>query len=299
MDSNDWKMPFNFALALHVVVLLGAAYGPYLFDNKPLYPDIYTVDLINVAEPLVETPPTPAKPENQPKIEQKQEVPDPPAPEKAVSLAEETPVVEKVAEIKPISIKPLKQKKVYKKVVEDAAARKLALEKIRQQRLLEAREAERRATEAAREAERRAAEAATIAANEAVNQLKEMLRETTVAESTQSADPSAARSSQLPKRSKNVLERQYYASIFNALQPHWKLPGHKIWDPDLSATIIIHIARNGDITRKYFESKSGDRIFDQFVLKALSNGAPLPPIPSALRKNNLEIGLKFTVNSIQ
>jgi colicin import membrane protein len=288
MDNNDWKMPFNFALALHIVVLLGAVYMPHLFDNKPLYPDIYTVDLINVTAPLPEAPPLAAKPKAQPKVEPKQQLPTPPAPEKTVSLAEEKPVVEKPAVIDPVSIKPLKQKKVYKNVVDDRATQQRELEKIRQQRILEAQEAERRAQEAAK-----------IAANEAVNQLKEMLRETTAIENSQTVDRSPAVSSQLPKRSKNIVERQYYASVFNALQPHWKLPAYKTWDPDLSATIIIHISKNGEITRKYFESKSGDRTFDQFVLKALQNGAPLPPIPSALNKNELELGLKFTVNSIQ
>jgi len=288
MDNNDWKMPFNLALTLHVVVLLGAVIMPHLFDNKPLYPDIYTVDLINVTEPLQETPAPAAKPKIQPKVEPKQQLPTPPLPEKTVSLAEEQLAVEKPAEIEPVSIKPLKQKKVYKDVVEDRQAQQRALEKIRQQRLLEAQEAEKRAQEAAK-----------IAANEAVNQLKDMLRETTAIENSQTADQSPAVSSQLPKRSTNVIERQYYASIFNALQPHWKLPAYKTWDPDLSATIIIHISKNGEITRRYFESKSGDRVFDQFVLKALKNGAPLPLIPSALNKNELELGLKFTVNSIQ
>jgi outer membrane biosynthesis protein TonB len=288
MENNDWRMPFNFALALHIIVLGGAVFMPHIFDNKPLYPDIYTVDLINVAEPVPEKIPPAAKPEVPPKVEPVQQQTTPPAQEKAVSLAEEKPVMEKPAEITPVSIKPLKQKKVYKNVIDDLAAQQRELEKIRKQRMLEAQEAEKRAQEAAK-----------IAANEAVNQLKEMLRETTAIENTQTTDQTPAVSSQLPKRSTNIIERQYYASVFNTLQPHWKLPAYQTWDPDLSATIIIHISRTGEITRKYFESKSGDRIFDQFVLKALKNGAPLPPIPTALNQSEIELGLKFTVNSIQ
>ncbi len=288
MDNNDWKMPFNFAVALHIIVLGGAVIMPHLFSNKPLYPDIYTVDLINVAETLPETLPPAAKPKTQPKIEPQKEVPSPPPPKEAVSIAEEKPTVEETAAVEPVSIKPLKQKKVYKKVIEDIAAQQREIEKIRQQRIREAEEAEKRAQEAAK-----------IAADEAVNQLKEMLRETTAIENTQTTDSSPAASSQLPKRSTNIVEKQYYASIFNTLQPHWKLPAYKTWDPDLSATIVIHISKNGEITRKYFESKSGDSVFDQFVLKALKNGAPLPPIPAVLNKREIELGLKFTVNSIQ
>jgi colicin import membrane protein len=288
MENNDWKLPFNFALALHIIVLGGAVFMPHIFENKPLYPDIYTVDLINIAEPIPEKAPPAAQAEVPPRIEPEQQQTPPPAQEKAVSLAEEKPVVEKLAEIAPVSIKPLKQKKVYKNVIDDLAAQQREQERIRKQRMLEAQEAERRAQEAAK-----------IAANEAVNQLKEMLRETTAIENTQTTDRNPTVSRQLPKRSTNIIERQYYASVFNSLQPHWKLPAYKTWDPDLSATIIIHISTNGEITRKYFESKSGDRVFDQFVLKALKNGAPLPAIPTALNKNEIELGLKFTVNSIQ
>lgn len=287
MDNNDWKMPFNFALALHIIVLGGSVLMPHIFNNKPLYPDIYTVDLINVAEPLPQTQQPVVKKDVQPKVEPKQQE-APPVSEKAVSVTENKPVVEKPAEVEPVSIQPLKRKKVYKKVIEDIAAQKQELEKIRQQRILEAREAEKRAEEAAK-----------IAADEAVNQLKEMLRETTVIENTQTVDRSPAVSSNRPKRNTNVIANQYHASIFSALQPYWKLPAYKTWDPDLSATIIIHIARNGEITRKYFESKSGDSMFDKFVLKALKDGAPLPPIPPALNKREYELGLVFTVNSIQ
>lgn len=269
MDYNDWKMPFNIALALHVIVFLGAVYGPGLMRTKPLYPDIYTVDLINIAEPLQSSAPAPTKPS---------------ASENAVSIAQKTPQID----VKPISIKPLKKKKVKNDVADDLAAKQRELERIRQQALLEA-----------EEAEKRAAEAAEIAADEALNQLKDMLRETNVAANMQTPSRTTGNSSRLPRRSTSVVEGQYYASVIGALEPHWKFPGHMAWNPNLSATIIIHIANNGNVTRSYFESRSGDRIFDQFVEKALKEGSPLPPIPAALNRKELEIGLKFTVNSIQ
>jgi outer membrane biosynthesis protein TonB len=289
MDNNDWKMPFNFALALHIIVLGGSVLVPYIFNSKPLYPDIYSVDLINVVEPLPETKPPVAETEVKPKVEQEQQPKSPPVTEKAVSIAEEQPAIEKVAEVAPVSIKPLKHKKVNKKALENLAAQKQQqLEKIRQQRLLEAREAERRAEEAAK-----------IAANEAVNQLKEMLRETTTIESSQTVERSQPVSNRAPSGGKGIIERQYYASVITTLEPHWKPPAYKTWDPDLNAVIIIHVAQDGRITRKYFETKSGDRLFDQFVLNALKDGAPLPPIPAALNRSEIRLGLKFTVNSIQ
>ena len=187
-----------------------------------------------------------------------------------------------------LSKKPLKQKKIRNNVAEDLAAKQRELERIRQQALLEA-----------EEAEKRAAEAAEMAADEALNQLKEMLRETNVAANIQKPTKATGNTSRLPRRSTSVVEGQYYASVIGALEPHWKFPGHRAWDSGLSAIIIIHIASNGNITRSYFESRSGDRIFDQFVEKALKEGSPLPPIPAALKREELEIGLKFTKDSIQ
>ncbi|MDJ0622563.1 MAG: cell envelope integrity protein TolA [Desulfocapsaceae bacterium] len=296
MNNEDWKIPFNFALALHVLVISGVTFLPGMFKNDPLFPDIYTVDLINVAAPIEEPVPTPQQETAPPKIEPEQKIVEPKQPEKAVSIAEKEPVVEPEVIKDPISIKPLKKKKIHKNIAKETEAQQKALERIRQQRLQEAREAERRAEEAARIA---AEEAARLAADEAVDQLREMLRETTVANNTQESQSARQTQGGSRQRSKNVLERQYYASVFNTLQPHWKLPGHKMWDPDLSAIVVVHIASSGDITRRYFEHRSGDRIFDQFVLKALEQGAPLPAIPAALGKRELEIGLKFTVDSIQ
>lgn len=295
MHTADWKIPFNFALALHVLVISGVTFLPGMFKNDPLFPDVYTVDLINVATPVQEVAPPLPPQVAPPKPDPEQKMAEPEKPEKAVSIAEKEPVIEQKEVKDPVSIKPLKKKKIHKNIVKETEAQKKALEQIRRQRLQEVREAERRAEEAARLA---AEEAARLAADDAVNELREMLRETTVGNATPENQP--ARQTQGGRqRSKNVLERQYYASIFNALQPHWKLPGHKIWDPDLSATVVIHIASSGDITRRYFEQRSGDRIFDQFVLKALQQGAPLPAIPAAIGKNEMEIGLKFTVDSIQ
>ena len=296
MNNEDWKIPLNFAVALHVLVISGVTFLPGLLKNDPIYPDIYTVDLINIATPMEDPVPALQPQSAPPQPEPEPEVIEPKQPEPTVSIAEQAPVTPPEVFKDPVSIKPLKKKKIKKNVAAENEARTKALERIRQQRLEEVREAERRAEEAARLA---AEEAARFAADQAVDQLREMLRETTVAANTQQSQTARNTQAGSPQRSKNILERQYYASVFNALQPHWKLPGHKIWDPDLNAVVVVHIGSSGDITRRYFEQRSGDRIFDQFVLKALQQGAPLPAIPAALGKRELEIGLKFTVDSIQ
>lgn len=292
--NNEWKLPFNCALGLHLIIILGAVFMPQVFDKEPLYKDIYTVDLISVGALRPETPVPKASSPKEQKPAPKQEIKQPEPVEEAVSIADTPPKVQQQAELEPVSLAPLKRKKVREDVSPSPAEQKEKREELQQERIRLAREAERRAELA----ERRAEEAANLAAIEAVDQLKEMLRETSTVTNEPSQTSSAARKSSTGT-SKNVVENQYYASIYNTLQPHWKLPEYKTWDADLSATIVITIAQNGQITDRFFERRSGDKVFDQFILKALDDGAPLKPIPKALGKSSLEMGLRFTVGSIE
>lgn len=280
MDGNEWKLPFNFAVFLHLTVILGAIYGPGVLNKNPPYQDIYTVDLINFEEPKVEAPP----PAPQQTVAKQQELPKP----ESVNIAPKTEPVPEVtkAPVKPVSIKPLKRKKVKKNIQQEL--RKKEVEKLHKKNLAEAREAEKKAAEAAR-----------IAAAEAVNQLKSMLRETNAVERSRRTSPSAKSGSTVRrKRGNDAVENQYFASIFGQLQPHWKLPEYKTWSKDLSAVIVIRIASDGKIIDQFFEKRSGDRLFDKFVLKALQDGSPLPKIPPAMQKNSVELGLRFVPGSI-
>ena len=69
--------------------------------------------------------------------------------------------------------------------------------------------------------------------------------------------------------------------------------------PDLTAVVVITINKNGHIANMFFEKKSGDRIFDQFVTKTIESASPLPPIPPAMKKQRYEIGLRFKPGSIR
>jgi len=74
----------------------------------------------------------------------------------------------------------------------------------------------------------------------------------------------------------------------------------QVTDPrtlDIQSGITIKI--DGDIANVVFETKSGDRVFDQFVSKAIEEANPLPPIPPALKKQRYEIGFRFKPGSIQ
>jgi TonB family protein len=97
----------------------------------------------------------------------------------------------------------------------------------------------------------------------------------------------------------NLIERQYHAAILGRLHQFWSLPEYMKKNSDLMAVVVITITKNGQIVNMSFESRSGNRVFDQFVAKTIEVARPLPPIPAAMKKQRYEIGLRFKPGSIQ
>ena len=264
---------------------MSVLYLPGLFESQPRFEDIYTVNFVNLEE-AVPSEPAPAEQAVQ------QPQPEPPAPEPvakdAVSIAEPTPAPEPVAAPpQAISIKPLKKKK-KKKIVQPQRDNQEALKK---QRIAEMQRAQREAEEQAK-----------ILAEEAERQRK-MLENTRASFKKPPPSPSPAqgtgRGSGSPGSAVSSIETRYYASIAAKLQPLWSLPEYKQWDPNLSARVVITIRKNGEIADSFFEAKSGDKIFDKFVVKTINEVGSLPPIPPVLKKERMEIGLVFSPGKIR
>ncbi|MBN4067948.1 TonB C-terminal domain-containing protein [Desulfotalea psychrophila] len=142
------------------------------------------------------------------------------------------------------------------------------------------------------------ADAEQAAANDAVNALRKMLiTDSELAAST--LQTNSAPTQRTGGGSSNIIESQYQSTIFSSLHEHWALPEIKPWDPDLTAVVVIHIAKNGRIISHRFEKRSGDRVFDQFVGRTIQEANPLPAIPSAMRVQQYSIGLRFKPGQIQ
>ena len=295
MLSSEWKIPFNVAIGLHVLVILGALYLPGFFKAKPRFADIYTVSLINIAEPTVapspavkkQTPPPPvATPKTPNKIQ------------KTAPIAEESqkivPISPKVtpAPQKSISLKPLKKKKVQEIKQPEKQDRRQEIERINRKRLAEALKEEELLAEKAKiaqdalEAERKLLQSQPIP-----DSLPTTSR---IASGNQSSTTTSAAGS-----SSSLIESQYLASIRNRLDQFWALPDYLQQDPNLTAIVVITINPDGKIANMQFENKSGNRVYDQFVIKTLEAADPMPPIPPAMKKQRFEIGLVFKPGSIQ
>lgn len=303
MQPSGWKLPFNIALGIHLLVVLAALYLPGLFDAKPKFADIQTVSLINIAEPSPAPPAPPAAKPQPPAPAKAQEAappPPPPAIKKAVPVPEPAPEKPEPAPSAPpkaISLKPLKQK-VVKEVKEPEpepppAPRKKEEDLKKVQKLAEALREEAILAERAR------------LAQEALEVERKVLAQSSKGRMVAPAVESAPSGSSAPSgaavagSSNNLLESQYQAAIASRLQQFWSLPEYLQKDPELTAVVAITIRVDGTIANVVFENRSGDRIFDQFVSKAIEDATPLPPIPPALKKQRYEIGFRFKPGGIQ
>lgn len=291
MLSNDWKIPLNMAIGVHVLILLGGLYLPGIFKAKPKFADIYTVSIINIAEPAASSS------EQEPQAQQES---PPPRTFEAVKAKSIAPIAESQpaatpAPQKAISLKPLKKKKVNVVAKPEDDSRMKDLERKRRQKLAQALREEELLAEKAR-----LAKEALEAERQLLNKSQQGAASTAAKSksSTIGKSTSTARAGNSAGGS-NLIENQYHASILNRLQEYWALPEYLQHDTSLKAVVVITISRDGRIANMMFEQKADNRVFNQFVNKTIEAASPLPPIPPAMNKQRYELGLVFKPGSIQ
>ena len=281
-DYNNWVLPLNLAIGFHLIIALSVLVLPDLFKPRAKFEDIYTVDLVNLSEPVIEqsAPPAPApEPVTQP---------EPQVSEKAVVIAD--PVQQpppEVAEVKPVSLKPSKRK-IKKKIKDPRKDRQKELERLKRQRLAEAVRAEQLAAEQARIAAEEAERQRQIAQAD-LNRIRNEVR----------ASPAPRPSPGRGKSIEDPVMSRYAVGVNSRLIEVWKLPEFKVFDDSLLAIYVIVIARDGSVIDQFFEQKSNDSTYDQFVKSAVSKASPFQPFPAAIREKSLEFELKFRPGDIR
>jgi colicin import membrane protein len=294
MLPSEWRKPFNFSIGLHIFALVIAMLSPSLFDRKPRLPEIYTVNLFTateVAEPPPAQQPAAKKPVSKPVVKQVEPETKKPAVSIKPSKPEAAPVIKTVT--KPISLKPLKMKVKVGKTEQEEARDRAKLSNIVQQ--MKAAAAEK---EAKTEAEK--------AAKDAVSKLADVLKTappgptpSVVIETEGTGQTSTtAKTTGISGPRGTGIEpefymKQYLSAVYQKIHDNWILPDLQNWDNALEAVLVIAIRKDGTITDSFFERKSENIYFNQFVLKAIKESSPLPPFPDQLDKNTLEIGLRF------
>jgi TolA protein len=85
----------------------------------------------------------------------------------------------------------------------------------------------------------------------------------------------------------------YGAQVSQTVRRHWQ-PNclQRSNMQRLKAVIIVRIQADGSISASWFEKESGDRLFDQSAMSAVTSSSPLPALPPGQEK--VEIGITFT-----
>lgn len=86
--------------------------------------------------------------------------------------------------------------------------------------------------------------------------------------------------------------QKYLLDIWEKIKGAWNVPGIA-QKKDLETIVMIKIRKDGRIVDINIEKRSGNRIYDESVLRVLRAVEPLPPIPSSLNTDALEIGFRF------
>ncbi len=99
-----------------------------------------------------------------------------------------------------------------------------------------------------------------------------------------------------PGVSEGEINRQiqdYYRLLWQNIRQHWTIPPSLVPKENLTATLIVKIARNGTLLDAGFEKKSGHIHFDDSALRALKKASPFSPLPEWIASNDIELGIRF------
>ena len=295
MLSSEWRKPFNFSIGLHIIVVILAMLAPSLFDRQPRLPEIYTVNLFTATEVAETSPPAAKAPAAKPAAKPAARKIEPEIKKPAVSIqpskSEVAPEVKTII-TKPISLRPVKLKVKVGKTKEEEALDKAKLSKMMQRIKTKA-------------AEKEAKAEAEEAAKDAVSKLADSLKTTppgptscpsekvTTGQTSSTTKTTAVSGPKGTGIEPDFYMKQYYSAVYQKIHDNWVLPDLQNWDNALEAILVVKIRKDGLVTDSFFEKKSDNIYFNQFVLKAVKESSPLPPFPDRLDKNTLEIGLRF------
>ncbi|MBM9520931.1 TonB family protein [Desulforhopalus vacuolatus] len=329
----DWQIPLLCAIALHLLISGGAVYAPHLFKATPRIAEVQTVSLVSLPSPperSVRSPATTKKIEKKiptaPKpVSKPRPVPilkkNTPADIKKVSPPPAAAETVSTGPPKIISLNP-KKSKIKKEVPrvpeKDLAAEKRQLEQKEQQKALavkKIREDQRRRAVAEKQRQnlarqlreqenldqqdKLACEKAKLA-RERLEEERELLKQADEAAAEYTAAINSARQgtySGSNSAADSSIARMYNGEIAQRLAANWRPPVN-ITNPDMKATVAVTINQNGNISEMHFEKSSGDRVYDQFVTRAVETSAPFPPIPLAMHVSELNYGFVFTPQGV-
>ncbi len=91
--------------------------------------------------------------------------------------------------------------------------------------------------------------------------------------------------------------QKYLLDLWEKIKNAWNVPG-MAQKKNLETIVLIKIRKDGRIVDINIEKRSGNRVYDESVLRVLRAVEPLPPIPSSLNTDALEVGFRFLPGGI-
>ncbi|MEN8135520.1 MAG: cell envelope integrity protein TolA [Thermodesulfobacteriota bacterium] len=274
--DNYRQLPLLLAMALHLGVLLFAIGAPFIMTGRtPRIPEVYTVNLYTVQE-AASSPPTVPKIVKLTTATQKKAVAPKPVKRDAVSLS---PIRQRLAKERKDKEAEKRRQELHRRKMEQ-----LKLNLLKEQAEQEAIQAE---------------EALAEVRREAVDKIADLYKTADLAsrESRKTATPSTrtgpSTGGEIDPRRLEALDR-YRARITDHISPHWQLPELQEWDENLRAVIVMQVKRDGTVTNSYFEKRSKNLRFNQYVKKAIDSAQPLPPFPIDFHEKSEEIAVTFS-----
>lgn len=96
----------------------------------------------------------------------------------------------------------------------------------------------------------------------------------------------------------NYQLRLYAEQLKSWITDHWQLP-ELLLKEKLTATVSLTIDKTGNLVSQEPEKMSGNQLFDDSILKAITRSAPFPPFPPSMDKTREEFVITFDPNDIQ
>ncbi len=311
--KTQWKMPLLCALSLHLFILGASLVAPDIFQSRPKFAKIQMVNLVNLSLPAPPStpksaPPPQKKAQPQPKpapakkvVPKKKVAPKPVPPKKVVTPAKTVEPVAPDAPPKTISLNP-KRKKIKKKIVQpqkkSTANRERAKRKAREiaQRLKQEALLEKEAQLAAERA--RLAQQA-LEEEKALLQKADELPDIPPVRQPSVTNTLAQRRGASSQNKSSAIEQQYTSTVGAIIESHWALPPDLENQSTLQAVAVIRVNRNGRIIDMFFEKKSANTMYNQFVVNTINASNPLPPIPAALDEQEIEFHMTFSPEGVR
>jgi len=92
----------------------------------------------------------------------------------------------------------------------------------------------------------------------------------------------------------------YQAEIQAQIQRNWAFSDQMVFGKtNLKSIIVIEILRSGEIRDYWFETRSGNKYFDESVVKAIRKSNPLPPLPKSYIRPSYVVGLNFSPSGLR